>query len=177
MDDVRRLAQFIPRLRRYARVLAGDAASADDLVQDTLERALEKLHLYRAGTDLRAWLFTMMHNLRVDKLRATGAVEVLGVLGAQMPEREQRAPQDDALLMRDLDRAVARLPEEQRAVLLLVTLEGMSYGEVAGALAIPVGTVMSRLCRARTKLRAALLVQAKPRSAEAGLPDRQVRRS
>lgn len=153
MDEARELAQFIPGLRRYARQLAGDAASADDLVQDTLERALAKLHLYRAGTDLRAWLFTLMHNLCVDRMRAARAAEVSE---DSVPEGGQRAPQDDALFARDLDRAVARLPQEQRAVLLLVTLEGMSYEEVAFALALPLGTVMSRLFRARNKLRAVL---------------------
>jgi len=152
MDELSRLAQLIPRLRRYARALAGDAASADDLVQDTLERALEKLHLYRAGTDLRAWLFTLMHNLCVDKRRAARVL----VSEEELPERGQRAPQDDALLVRDLDRALALLPEEQRVIVLLVTLEGMSYDEVACALAVPVGTVMSRLYRARNKLRVAL---------------------
>src|SRR4030095_8482305 len=152
MDEIGRLAQLLPRLRRYARTLVGDA-SADDLGQDPLERALAKLHLYRAGTDLRAWLFTVMHNLCVDRRRAACIDEVAE---GERPERAQRAAQEDALLLRDLDRALGRLPEEQRAVVLLVTLEGMSYAEVACALSIPVGTVMSRLFRARNKLRAAL---------------------
>jgi len=154
MDPVRQLAQLIPRLRRYARTLAGDVAAADDLVQDTLEHALGKLNLYRAGTDLRAWLFTMMHNLRIDKLRVTRTLEVPE---ADAPEAAELAPQEGRLLARDLDRAVGRLSEEQRAVLLLVTLEDMSYEQVARALGIPVGTVMSRLFRARQKLRAELL--------------------
>lgn len=156
MNEAQRLVELIPRLRRYARALVGDRASADDLVQDTLERAWSKLHLYRRGTDLRAWLFTVMHNVHVNKVRSQRATDPLE---DEMPELAQRAPQGDSLLVRDLDRAVARLPAEQRAVLLLVTLEEMSYEEVAQTLGIPVGTVMSRLSRARDKLRAMMLGQ------------------
>jgi len=156
MNEAERLVELIPRLRRYARALVGDRASADDLVQDTLERAWAKLHLYRRGTDLRAWLFTVMHNVHVNKVRAT---RVTDTLDDELPELAQRASQGDALLVRDLDRAIARLPAEQRAVLLLVTLEEMSYEEVAGALGIPIGTVMSRLSRAREKLRMMMLGQ------------------
>jgi RNA polymerase sigma-70 factor (ECF subfamily) len=156
MNEAQRLVELIPRLRRYARALVGDRASADDLVQDTLERAWAKLHLYRRGTDLRAWLFTVMHNVHVNKVRAQRTTDPLE---DEMPELAQRAPQGDALLVRDLDRAVARLPAEQRAVLLLVTLEEMSYEEAAHTLGIPIGTVMSRLSRAREKLRAMMLGQ------------------
>ena len=156
MNEAERLIELIPRLRRYARALVGDRASADDLVQDTLERAWAKLHLYRRGTDLRAWLFTLMHNVHVNKVRAT---RVTDTLEDELPELAQRASQGDALLLRDLDRAIARLPSEQRAVLLLVTLEEMSYEEVARALDIPIGTVMSRLSRAREKLRMMMLGQ------------------
>jgi len=156
MNEAERLVELIPRLRRYARALVGDRASADDLVQDTLERAWAKLHLYRRGTDLRAWLFTVMHNVHVNKVRAT---RVTDTLEDELPELAQRASQGDALLVRDLDRAIARLPTEQRAVLLLVTLEEMSYEEVAHALGIPIGTVMSRLSRAREKLRMMMLGQ------------------
>ncbi len=156
MDEAQRLVDLIPRLRRYARALVGDRAGADDLVQDTLERAWTKLHLYRRGTDLRAWLFTVMHNVHVNKLRAARPTDPLE---EGMPELAQRAPQSDALLVRDLDRAIARLPADQRAVLLLVTLEEMSYEDVARTLGIPIGTVMSRLSRAREKLRAMMLGQ------------------
>jgi RNA polymerase sigma factor (sigma-70 family) len=150
MNEAQRLVDLIPRLRRYARALVGDRATADDLVQDTLERAWAKLHLYRRGTDLRAWLFTVMHNVHVNRVRATRLTDPLE---DEMPELAQRAPQGDGLLVRDLDRAIGRLPAEQRAVLLLVTLEEMSYEEVARTLGIPIGTVMSRLSRARDKLR------------------------
>jgi len=151
MNEAEHLVELIPRLRRYARALAGDRATADDLVQDTLERAWSKLHLYRRGTDLRAWLFTVMHNVHVNRVRSARATDPLD---DEMPELASRAPQGDALVLRDLDRSIARLPDEQRAVLLLVALEEMSYEEVARSLGIPIGTVMSRLSRARDKLRA-----------------------
>jgi RNA polymerase sigma-70 factor (ECF subfamily) len=156
MNEAERLVELIPRLRRYARALVGDRATADDLVQDTLERAWAKLHLYRRGTDLRAWLFTVMHNVHVNRVRAARPTDPLE---EEMPELAQRASQGDALLVRDLDRAISLLPAEQRAVLLLVTLEEMSYETVARTLEIPIGTVMSRLSRAREKLRTMMLGQ------------------
>jgi len=141
----------LPRLRRYARALVGDRAAADDLVQDTLERAWSRFAQWRPGSDLRAWLFSIMHNLRVDQLRRPG-------LNAMPMDDEDlmvptRATQSDHLEVVDLEAALARLPEEQRAVLLLVALEDMSYEEVAAALGIPIGTVMSRLARGRERLR------------------------
>jgi RNA polymerase sigma-70 factor (ECF subfamily) len=150
MGDAQSLIELIPRLRRYARALAGERAAADDLVQDTLERAWSKLHLYRRGTDLRAWLFTVMHNVHVNRLRAARPADPLE---DEMPELAQRATQGDALMVRDLERAVAALPEGQRQVLLLVALEDFSYEETARVLEIPIGTVMSRLARAREKVR------------------------
>ncbi len=154
MNEAERMVELIPRLRRYARALTGDRSGADDLVQDTLERAWTKLHLYRRGTDLRAWLFTVMHNVYVNRVRAT---RVTAPLDDETAELAQRASQGDGLMVRDLDRALARLPDEQRSVLLLVALEDMSYDEVARALDIPIGTVMSRLSRAREKLRGMML--------------------
>ncbi len=141
----------IPRLRRYARALTGERIAADDLVPDTLERALRKLHLFRPGTDLRAWLFTVMHNVFVNQVRAGRLPVVDDEDMSELPQREQEA---DGLAIRDLDRALLRLPDDQRAVLLLVALEDMSYEEAARTLEIPIGTVMSRLSRAREKLRA-----------------------
>ena len=169
MNEAQRLVELIPRLRRYARALVGDRATADDLVQDTLERAWTKLHLYRRGTDLRAWLFTVMHNVHVNRVRAARPTDMLE---DEMPELAQRPAQGDALLVRDLDRAIARLPAEQAAVLLLVTLEEMSYEEVARSLGIPIGTVMSRLSRARSRLRD-LLEGARP--APGALPLRRLK--
>ena len=154
MSDAQSLVELIPRLRRYARALVGERAAADDLVQDTLERAWSKLHLYRRGTDLRAWLFTVMHNVHVNRLRAARPADPLE---DDMPELAQRATQGDALVVRDLERAVAALPDAQRQVLLLVALEDLSYEETARVLEIPIGTVMSRLARAREKLRSLML--------------------
>jgi RNA polymerase sigma-70 factor (ECF subfamily) len=153
MNDADSIVELIPRLRRYARALAGDRVAADDLVQDTLERAWSKFHLYRRGTDLRAWLFTVMHNVYVNQLRAARPA---APLDEDMPELAQAARETDGLVLRDLDLAIRRLPPDQREVLLLVALEDMSYDEAAGTLGIPIGTVMSRLARAREKLRAML---------------------
>ena len=150
MSDGPSLVALIPRLRRYARALVGDRAAADDLVQDTLERAWAKLHLFRGGTDLRAWLFTVMHNVHVNQVRAARPTDALD---EELPELAQRAVQGDALVVRDLERALAALPAAQREVLLLVALEDLSYEEAAQVLDIPIGTVMSRLARAREKLR------------------------
>jgi len=151
MSDAQQIVALIPRLRRYARALVGERARADDLVQDTLERAWVKLHLFRAGTDLRAWLFTVMHNVYVNQIRA--AREMVELDEAAL-EGISADPQGDRLDMRDLERALHRLPAEQRQVLLLVALEDMSYDEAARALGVPIGTVMSRLSRARERLRA-----------------------
>jgi RNA polymerase sigma factor (sigma-70 family) len=153
MNDAESIVELIPRLRRYARALAGERTAADDLVQDTLERAWSKLHLYRRGTDLRAWLFTVMHNVYVNQRRAARSSVPLD---EEMPELAQPARETDTLVLRDLDAAIRRLPSDQREVLLLVALEDMSYAEAADALEIPIGTVMSRLARAREKLRAML---------------------
>jgi RNA polymerase sigma-70 factor (ECF subfamily) len=150
MNEAEHLIELIPRLRRYARALVGERAAADDLVQDTLERAWSKLHLYRHGTDLRAWLFTVMHNVHVNRVRASRPTDPLE---DEMPELAQRATQGDSLVVRDLERGIAALPLAQREVLLLVALEDLSYDQTARALGIPIGTVMSRLARAREKLR------------------------
>lgn len=146
------LVEQIPRLRRYARALAGDAAAADDLVQDCLERACRKGHQWRAGSDLRAWLFTIMHNCHVTGVRRAirrGHHEPLEE--STMPGRD--GGQESALAVRDLGAGLAELPPEQREVLLLVALEGLRYEEVASVLDIPLGTVMSRLFRARERMR------------------------
>ncbi|HEY5790651.1 MAG TPA: RNA polymerase sigma factor [Gammaproteobacteria bacterium] len=150
------LLEQIPRLRRYARALTGQAGSADDLVQDCLERAWSRLHRWRAGSDMRAWLFTIMHRVnanRVRRLRGRPAEDPLDEEGAGAASPQ--AP-EMALEIRDLDRALQRLPEPQRQVLLLVALEGFSYEAVAATLDLPLGTVMSRLHRARERLRAEL---------------------
>ncbi len=142
----------IPRLRRYARALTGERAAADDLVQDTLERACNKFHLWRRGSDLRAWLFTIMHNVFINQVRGRAVLPTVP-LNDEILELPAHAAQVDRLEIRDLDAALARLPDEQREVLLLVALEQLSYEETAKALGIPIGTVMSRLSRARERLR------------------------
>jgi len=151
-DFSARVDELIPRLRRYARALTGERNAADDLVQDTLERAWTKLHLWRAGSDLRAWLFTIMHNVHVNQVRSRGATPTLP-LDEDMPDAPVRATQSDMLEVRDIDAALRRLPLEQREVLLLVALEHMSYQAAADTLEIPIGTVMSRLARGRERLR------------------------
>jgi RNA polymerase sigma-70 factor (ECF subfamily) len=156
MDDRGRdFIQYIPRLRRYARALTGDRARADDLVQDTLERALIKLHLWQPGSDLRAWLFTLMHNVYINQLRSQPAAMIAG-LDDEAMQIAVRPTQSDLLEVHDLQTMLLRLPEEQREVLLLVGLEQMTYEETAGVLGVPMGTVMSRLSRARERLRALL---------------------
>jgi RNA polymerase sigma-70 factor (ECF subfamily) len=144
------LIEHLPRLRRYARALTGDAGRADDLVQDTLERALAKLDRWQPGSDLRAWLFTLMHNLFVSQLRARRPQETAM---DDAPEAPVSGGQLEAMAVRDIHAALSRLPDEQREVLLLVGLEQFAYAEAAEVLGVPVGTVMSRLARAREKMR------------------------
>jgi RNA polymerase sigma-70 factor, ECF subfamily len=154
------LLAAIPRLRRYARVLTGDATRADDLVQETLARGWEKRRLWIAGTDLRAWLFTIMHNVFVNQ-RATAMRDAQNVSldddgdsGAwQVPVH---APQQTHVELIEVMRELSRLPAEQREVLVLAAVEEMRYEEIAEVLSIPIGTVMSRLSRARAKLRRSL---------------------
>jgi RNA polymerase sigma-70 factor (ECF subfamily) len=146
------ITQQVPRLRRYARALTGDRSAADDLVQDTLERALSRFHLWRQGSDLRAWLFTIMHNIYVNQIRSRIRRQH-EALDAEPGADAARTPEPDWLELRDLEAALARLSEEQRAVVLLVGLEQFTYEETARVLGVPTGTVMSRLSRARERLR------------------------
>ena len=144
------LIEHLPRLRRYARALTGDVNRADDLVQDTLERALAKLDLWQPGSDLRAWLFTLMHNLFVNQIRVRRPQETVMEDALDEPVS---GGQLEALAARDIHAALARLPEEQREVLLLVGVEQFGYAEAAQVLGVPTGTVMSRLSRARERMR------------------------
>lgn len=149
------LVAQIPGLRRYARALTGDAWAADDLVQDTLERACAKWRLWLVGSDLRAWLFTLMHNIFANQVRRAVRVARQGrPVDLDAVADELVAPAADPDLALDLQRCLLRLPEDQRAVLLLVTMEDMAYADVARILKLPLGTVMSRLSRARSRLRA-----------------------
>ncbi|SAL29298.1 RNA polymerase sigma factor [Caballeronia telluris] len=158
------LMDHVPRLRRYARALIRNRDLADDLVQDTLERALRHTDKFQSGTDLRAWLFTIMHNVFANQASRAGARAVhVSVDDDALPESEfaVAGTQSQSLEVRDLDYALQRLPVEQRQVVLLVGLEELSYAEVALALDIPLGTVMSRLSRGRERLRA-LMAGAQP---------------
>jgi len=155
MSDIHQeIAVHIPNLQRYARALVRDVVDADDLVQECLTRALAKLHLWREGSSLRAWLFTILHNQYVNNVRrsirsgTTVEFDEATDLPLKLP-----ATQEKRLELRDLDRALGQLPAEQRAVILLIGLEGMPYCDVATALGIPVGTVRSRLSRGRDTLR------------------------
>jgi RNA polymerase sigma factor (sigma-70 family) len=142
----------IPRLRRYARVLlGGHHAAADDLVQDTLERAWRKIHFWRWGSDLRPWLFGIMHNLHVDQARR-GRVQTQSLDDTDF-EIAVAPGQEGMIVMQNLQDALRHLSEDQRAVLLLVAVEQLSYQDVARTLGVPLGTVMSRLSRARARLR------------------------
>ena len=143
----------IPRLRRYARALLHDPGRADDLVQDTLVRALVKQHLWQPDTNLRAWLFTIMHNLHVNMVRISvreaATVDVDEASGCLVATTDPTASRQ----LRELEIAITRLPTEQREVILLVGLEGIRYDEAAVILCVPIGTVRSRLARARDTLR------------------------
>lgn len=150
--DDQQLLSWVPRLRRYARALAGNRDDADDLVQDTLERAWAKSALWRGVADMRGWLFGIMHNLHVDGVRrprlATQSID------DDTPEVAMAPTQGERLAVLDLQAALDQLPIEQKEIVLLVALEDMAYADVAKALGIPIGTVMSRLSRGRERLRA-----------------------
>lgn len=145
---------LIPALRRYARALLRDRDDADDLVQDVLERAMAGWHRRRQTGSVRAWLFAILHNLAMDRLRRRARRGVPAPI-EDVPEARLATPpqQESALNQRDIMAFVARLPEEQRSVLLLVAVEDLTYAEVAAVLDVPQGTVMSRLSRARERLR------------------------
>ena len=151
---------WVPRLRSYARALAGNRDDADDLVQDTLERACAKSGLWLGVIDMRAWLFGIMHNVHIDGIRRPRLCTV--VLDDETPEAPVAPTQDDRLAVLDLQAALERLPVEQREIMLLVALEDMSYAEVAATLGIPIGSVMSRLSRGRERLRLLLTGHVEP---------------
>ena len=155
MNDLAGLLEAeIPRLRRYARALTRDVTRADDLVQSCLMRAVQKQHLWQPGTDLRAWLFTILHNQNVNDVRRSAregsSINIDDVSEVTLTTQSNAFA---VLELRDLERALGKLATEQRQVILLVGLEGMRYDQVAEILAIPVGTVRSRLSRGRDQLR------------------------
>lgn len=149
-DFADQLAQHIPRLRRYARALAHDAAWADDLVQDTLERALQRRWQFRIDRSLTSWLFTILYRLFLNDVARRGAP------APEESDVPEPAVTPDFPMQIDMQRALAKLTPEHRAVIVLIGLEQLSYNEAAAVLDIPIGTVMSRLSRAREQLRALL---------------------
>jgi RNA polymerase sigma-70 factor (ECF subfamily) len=154
MDDFRELlVEQIPSLRRYARSLTGDKVSADDLVQDCMNRAWSRKGQWRPDSDLRAWLFTIMHSLYVNQLRRGRFQEGWEDLDIREHRNPSLEGQERAMVLRDLESGLNRLPPDQRELLMLVAIEEMSYQQVAGILDLPIGTVMSRLHRARESLR------------------------
>ncbi|CAB3917787.1 RNA polymerase sigma factor [Achromobacter anxifer] len=157
-EDEALILACIPSLRRYARGLTGDPHRADDLVQDTLERAWSRYSRWQRRGELRAWMFGIMHNHFIDGVRASSRRAEQNAAG-DLPDAPVRATQTDHLEVRDLDRCLQALPAEQREVLLLICVEDLSYQETARILDVPMGTVMSRLSRAREKLGA--LMQAR----------------
>jgi len=155
MSDVfDRIEQEIPRLRRYAWAITRDHSAAEDLVQDSLTRALVKAHLWQPGTDLRAWLCTILHNEHINTLRRS----VRTKLNVEVSHLDRTlaigASQIHSVELSRLDNALAKLPEGQRQAVLLIGLEGFSYDEASEILGVPVGTVRSRLSRGRDTLRA-----------------------
>lgn len=160
MRDDQQLLTWLPRLRRYARALVNNRDDADDLVQDTLERAVARSGLWGGVADMRAWLFSIMHNLHVDGVRRPRLPTV--TMDEDTPEVPVAATQGERLAVLDLQAALDLLPIEQKEVLLLVALEDMAYADAAQALGIPIGTVMSRLSRGRERLRGLMEGRAEP---------------
>jgi RNA polymerase sigma-70 factor (ECF subfamily) len=156
MNDRKRMdvISLLGPLRRYARSLTRDESRAEDLVQDTLVRAYERRSSFRAGGNLRTWLLSILHNTFVDERRAHAADARRTRELAETAEIIAPAEQESRVRLQQIRRAFLSLPEEQRAALHLVSIEGLSYQEAATALSIPVGTLMSRLGRARAALRA-----------------------
>ena len=151
-DMLLQVEPLIPALRRYARALMRNAASADDLVQDCLERAVSRWHQRRDG-NTRSWLFTILHNLAVNQFRQSAARgKHVTIDETNEDDFGRDAVQEQQLMYRDVLDKLAKLPEDQRAVLLLVAVEDLSYADAAKVLDIPIGAVMSRLSRAREKL-------------------------
>ena len=147
---------LLPRLRRFARGLTGSEVEADDLVQAACERAIQRIGQWQPGTRLDSWMFRIMQNLWIDTIRMGklrgSHLSVVDPEGQQVPGMDGEQATMNRLTLEAVRRGVQRLPPDQRSVLLLVCVEGHSYKETADTLGIPVGTVMSRLSRARLAL-------------------------
>jgi RNA polymerase sigma-70 factor (ECF subfamily) len=162
------VTDHIPNLRRYARVLVRDAVHAEDLVQDCLERAISREHLWQQGTNLRAWLFTILHNLYINQYLRHGSSGALVPLLDEHSGLSCPARQYHSVTLRDLARAFDCLPEQEQRVVVMVGLEGMQYEDAAAALGVPMGTVKSRLSRARRRLRRLLDGEMRPPARQKG---------
>jgi RNA polymerase sigma factor (sigma-70 family) len=155
-EDARAIEQLIPNLRRYARALVRDPDLADDLVQDCLERAISRFHYFEPGTNLRGWLFTILLNIVRSHTRSAKWRNQALPLDDLNSRATVPGSQEVSLTMRDLQRAFDQLAPSFREVIMIVAVEGLSYEEAAGIIGTPVGTVRSRLSRARSQLREAL---------------------
>jgi RNA polymerase sigma-70 factor, ECF subfamily len=152
-DLLAHVEPMVPALRRFARALLRDRDLADDLVQDCLERVIKRWEQQRQDDDTRQWVFAIAHNLAVDYLRQQKRRGLhLAIEDVEEKEMVTPASQEAHMRQHELLRFLERLPEEQRSVLLLVSVEDLSYAEAAKALGVPIGTVMSRLARGREKL-------------------------
>lgn len=149
------IAREIPRLRRYAQALTRDPVAADDLVQDALERAIRKRHLWRRQGSLRGWLYKLLYNVFLNQSTRRGRREREVDLESVAEPQTSRSS-EDALVRRDIVSAMQDLPAEQRAAIALTAVEGLTYDEAAVALDIPIGTLRSRLSRGRERLRETL---------------------
>ena len=143
----------IPALRRYAFALTRDHAATDDLVQDTLERAMSRWMLRAGDAELRAWLFAILHNLFIDGQRSYRRRPLHDVLDDEMNQPGTPATQEAGLIGRDMLARFGALSKEHQTVLMLVGVEGLAYASAARVLGVPLGTVMSRLSRAREQFR------------------------
>ncbi|AZW22056.1 sigma-70 family RNA polymerase sigma factor [Bordetella bronchiseptica] len=148
------VAAQLPALRAYARTLTRNPHDAEDLLQEALTRAYERRHTLRADGNLRAWLMAIVHNVFASEWRRRQAAPAQAAPLHDMEDAAAVAPpQEHSVRLAQIERAFMQLPDDQRAALHLVTIEGMAYQEAADALQIPIGTLMSRLGRARAALR------------------------
>jgi RNA polymerase sigma-70 factor, ECF subfamily len=154
LDFRNQLIAEIPHLRRFARSLCGDASLADDLVQDCIERALKKSHLYDVTKPLRAWLYAVLRNIHVSNWRSNAKHQYAKNLDElQDGEGATRAEQEDNFSTYAITEALDKLPQQHREVLVLISLEEVSYRDASEIIGVPIGTIMSRLSRARLKLK------------------------
>ena len=152
-ETLRLIEAEIPRLRRYARYLVREVDRADDLVQETLMRAIDRISSWTPGTNLRAWLFVIMRNVFINDLRKAKRVPLSAAVPEDHPAFAVSGGQEARAAFIDLRSALEQLPEGQREILVLVVIEGLTYEEAAAVLDIPVGTVRSRVARARQALK------------------------